>query len=177
MTLVLITAGAKGIGYALAAAFAASGSEVWITDIDKDALQSCPASWRKSCVDVSDEAQMAVLFEDISRVWGGLDAVCANAGIAGPTAKVEDVVAQGLEHMPCHHAWWRISDSEICKPVDEAAGRGAIISDLLYRRAIRLSKSCALCGCKMGCDRSDENPRDGAWSVWYSRERNLSWCR
>ena len=30
-------------------------------------------------------------FDQIANEWDGLDAICANAGIAGPTAAVEDV--------------------------------------------------------------------------------------
>ncbi|MEJ6397888.1 SDR family oxidoreductase [Yoonia sp. 208BN28-4] len=88
---VLITAGASGIGYAMAEAFVAQGAQVWVTDIDSDALDAVPAQWQRSKVDASDEAQMATLFSSINSDWGGLDVLCANAGIAGPTASVEDV--------------------------------------------------------------------------------------
>ena len=33
----------------------------------------------------------AALFRRLTREWGGLDVLCANAGIAGPTAAIEDV--------------------------------------------------------------------------------------
>ena len=38
MSRVLITAGASGIGRAMAEAFAASGAQVWVTDIDENHL-------------------------------------------------------------------------------------------------------------------------------------------
>lgn len=91
MPRVLITAGASGIGHAMATAFAATGAEVWITDIDQAALDTAPKTWRKSQVDVSDETAMQALFQDIAAQWGGLDTLIANAGIAGPTAPVQDV--------------------------------------------------------------------------------------
>ena len=37
---------------------------------------------------------MAALFFEIADQWGGLDAICANAGIAGPTAAVEDIIIE-----------------------------------------------------------------------------------
>jgi NAD(P)-dependent dehydrogenase (short-subunit alcohol dehydrogenase family) len=37
---------------------------------------------------------MAALFAEVGRDWGGLDTLCANAGIAGPTALVEDVALE-----------------------------------------------------------------------------------
>lgn len=88
---VLITAGASGVGRAMAEAFDAAGAEVWVADLDADALADCPSHWRRSAVNVSDEAAIAALFADLEAAWGGLDALCANAGIAGPTAAVEDV--------------------------------------------------------------------------------------
>ncbi|WP_425043640.1 SDR family oxidoreductase [Primorskyibacter sp. S87] len=89
---VLITAGASGVGRAMAEAFAATGARVWIADMDQSALETCPEGWQRSRIDVADENDVESLFEDISREWGGLDTLCANAGIAGPTASVENVL-------------------------------------------------------------------------------------
>jgi len=88
---VLITAGASGIGYALASSFESTGHRVWVVDSDRSALEQCQENWRKSHGDVSDENQIADLFADIKSEWGGLDVLCANAGIAGPTATTENV--------------------------------------------------------------------------------------
>ena len=90
-TRVLITAGAGGIGRAMGEAFAAVGARVWVTDIDGDALAACPADWRKTTLDVTDGPAMAAMFAEIEADWGGLDTLCANAGIAGPTALIEDI--------------------------------------------------------------------------------------
>ena len=91
MSCVLITAGGNGIGRAMGQAFDAAGFDVWVTDVDAACLSECPAHWRKSKVDASNEAQVSALFSDITGHWGGLDAICANAGIAGPTSAVEDI--------------------------------------------------------------------------------------
>ncbi len=88
---VLITAGASGVGRAMAQAFDAAGAQVWVADTDPDALAACPAHWKQSQLDVSDEAAVAAMFTDLQTEWDGLDVLCANAGIAGPTAAVEDV--------------------------------------------------------------------------------------
>ncbi|MEL6607802.1 MAG: SDR family oxidoreductase [Pseudomonadota bacterium] len=84
---VLITAGAAGIGRAMADAFAARGDAVWVTDVDAEALATCPPSWETRQLDVTDEAGMAALVSEM----GGIDALCANAGIAGPTAALPDI--------------------------------------------------------------------------------------
>ena len=93
-TRVLITAGAGGIGRAMGEAFAAAGARVWVTDIAGDALAAGPEGWRKTCLDVTDEPAMAALFAEIEAEWGGLDTLCANAGVAGPTALVEDIALE-----------------------------------------------------------------------------------
>ena len=91
MSRVLITAGASGIGLAMGQAFAATGAQVWVTDVDQAALDAAPSDWQTRNVDASDEAAMAELFDAIETTWGGFDVLCANAGIAGPTALIEDV--------------------------------------------------------------------------------------
>ena len=88
---VLITAGASGIGRAMAEAFADAGAQVWVADVDEGALGDCPVGWMTSRLDVADEAGVADLYAQIASEWGGLDVLCANAGIAGPTALIEDV--------------------------------------------------------------------------------------
>ncbi|MTI03453.1 SDR family oxidoreductase [Roseibium sp. RKSG952] len=88
---VLITAGASGVGRAMAEAFDASGAQVWVADVNPASLEACPPHWKKSQLDVSDETAVAAMFARIDEEWGGLDALCANAGIAGPTALIEDV--------------------------------------------------------------------------------------
>lgn len=75
----------------MAEAFAETGARVWVADLDGDALADCPSDWMTSLVDVSDETAVAAMFAQIAADWGGLDVLCANAGIAGPTALIEDV--------------------------------------------------------------------------------------
>lgn len=91
---VLITAGASGIGRAMGEAFEVEGAQIWVTDIDERALAGVPENWRRSLVDVADGAQMAALFEQVAHDWGGVDVLCANAGVAGPTALVEDIALE-----------------------------------------------------------------------------------
>jgi NAD(P)-dependent dehydrogenase (short-subunit alcohol dehydrogenase family) len=88
---VLITAGASGIGLAMARAFAAGGARVWVADVDAVALAALPEGIRGARVDASDEAAMDGLFAAIAAEWGGLDVLCANAGIKGPTVTVAEM--------------------------------------------------------------------------------------
>jgi NAD(P)-dependent dehydrogenase (short-subunit alcohol dehydrogenase family) len=91
---VLVTAGANGIGLAIARAFVSEGARVHVCDVDDGALtalqQSDPALTSSRC-DVSDRSAVETLFKDAQRALGGLDVLVNNAGIAGPTAKVEEM--------------------------------------------------------------------------------------
>ena len=91
---VLVTAGAGGIGLEIARAFVREGAKVHICDVDEKALaavkKSDPALTQSVC-DVSDRAQVARLFDQALKALGGLDCLVNNAGIAGPTGKVEEI--------------------------------------------------------------------------------------
>src|SRR6476620_10365100 len=91
---VLVTAGANGIGLAIARAFVKEGARVHLCDVDDAALaslgQSDPVLTSSRC-DVADRAGVAALFEEATRRLGGLDVLVNNAGIAGPTAKIEEM--------------------------------------------------------------------------------------
>ena len=94
---VLITAAASGIGLATAQGFLAAGAKVFICDVNAEqlarTLQEQPLLAGMVC-DVSDEAQVAGLFEVALQTLGGLDILVNNAGIAGPTALIEDISLQ-----------------------------------------------------------------------------------
>ncbi len=124
---VLITAGASGIGRAMAEAFDGAGWQVWISDVDAQAVAAAPAHWQRSVVDVTDEAAVAAMFGDIQATWGGLEAVCANAGIAGPTAAVEDIDLADWRKCVSVNLEGAFLAAKYVSPMMKAAGRGAII--------------------------------------------------
>jgi NAD(P)-dependent dehydrogenase (short-subunit alcohol dehydrogenase family) len=91
---VLVTAGASGIGLATARAFRAEGARVHVCDVDAASLAALATSEpevKQSLCDVSDTAAVDRLFETVAAGLGGLDVLVNNAGIAGPTARCEDV--------------------------------------------------------------------------------------
>ena len=94
---VLVTAGASGIGRVIAQSFAQTGARLHICDIAEKALDDVAKThpdWGVSRCDVSDENQVARMFEQISATLGGLAVLINNAGIAGPTGGVEDITAK-----------------------------------------------------------------------------------
>jgi NAD(P)-dependent dehydrogenase (short-subunit alcohol dehydrogenase family) len=97
---VLVTAGAAGIGRAIAQTFAEHGARVHICDVAQAALEACGCEQPDisySLADVSRVDEVDRLFADVKRELGGLDVLVNNAGIAGPTAKVEDIRPEDWE--------------------------------------------------------------------------------
>ena len=91
---VLVTAGASGIGRAIALAFHGLGARVFVCDIDDGALAALGRDCPEICAmaaDVSDEGAVDGLFAAVQDRLGGLDVLVNNAGIAGPTGALEDV--------------------------------------------------------------------------------------
>jgi len=96
---VAITAAAGGIGLAVARAFAAQGDDVHVCDVDTAAVAAAAAEGLVAAqVDVADLAALDRWIDGVLDRLGGLDVLVNNAGIAGPTALVEDVAAEEWEH-------------------------------------------------------------------------------
>jgi NAD(P)-dependent dehydrogenase (short-subunit alcohol dehydrogenase family) len=91
---VLVSAGASGIGAAVADRFRADGARVSICDRDEVAVRAAVEGDpdRHGVVgDVSAIADAERWVAEVVALWGGVDVLVNNAGIAGPTALVEDV--------------------------------------------------------------------------------------
>jgi len=91
---VVVSAGAAGIGREVARTFAREGAKVHVFDVDREAIaalgKSDPAIAATVC-DVSDRAQVADFFDEALARLGGLDCLVNNAGIAGPTGRVDEI--------------------------------------------------------------------------------------
>nr|WP_111298279.1 SDR family oxidoreductase [Paracoccus saliphilus] len=88
---VIVTAGAGGIGRAIVEAFRAEGARVATCDINAAALDGLPADVLREVVDVADAAALAAFVDGMAAAMGGLDCLVNNAGIAGPTGRIEDL--------------------------------------------------------------------------------------
>lgn len=93
---VLVTAGAGGIGAAIARAFLESGARVHVCDVDPVAMSRLTAEYPglgSSMADASSARDVDQVFDDVVATLGGLDVLVNNAGIAGPTGPIEDIDA------------------------------------------------------------------------------------
>ncbi len=123
---VLITGGASGIGRAMGEAFDRDGHRVWVTDVDEVALGSLPGHWIRRRADVADEAAMAAVFDELA-TDGPLTALCANAGVAGPTAPIENVELDEWRHCVSINLEGAFLAAKHATPLLKAAGTGAIV--------------------------------------------------
>jgi NAD(P)-dependent dehydrogenase (short-subunit alcohol dehydrogenase family) len=90
----VITAAASGIGRATLETFVAAGARVCVCDIDAKGLEELRTALPDVGAvraDVSDPAAVDALFDMALEKLGGLDILINNAGIAGPTARIEDI--------------------------------------------------------------------------------------
>lgn len=126
-TRVLITAGASGIGLAMARRFADAGARVRVTDIDRAALAALPSGITGHQVDVTDETAMDNLFQQIGAEWQGLDVLCANAGVAGPTALIEDIELDAWRSCVAVNLDGSFLAAKYAAPMMKPAGSGAIV--------------------------------------------------
>ena len=93
MKRVVITAGAIGIGRAMAKAFLNEGAEVAVCDIDEQALELFAKDHPQALAvlaDVANEGEMDAFFDQIEDAWGrGPDVLCANAGTGGQSGSID----------------------------------------------------------------------------------------
>jgi NAD(P)-dependent dehydrogenase (short-subunit alcohol dehydrogenase family) len=97
---VLVTAGASGIGYVVAEAFAQAGAKVHITDVDEiaiaDALSRIP-DLAGTVGDASSPKDVDRAVADVRARFGELDVLVNNVGVAGPTGRIEDCADRDVE--------------------------------------------------------------------------------
>ncbi len=128
---VLVTAGGDGIGKSIALAFADAGAEVHAVDIDAQALAKLAGEYPHihiSTADVADENAVARVFERQRDEFGGLDTLVNCAGIAGPTALVEEIALRDWRRCLAVNLESAFLCCRQAIPTMRGAGKGCIIS-------------------------------------------------
>ena len=94
---VIVTAGASGIGLAVAQAFLKQGAQVFICDVNPTVLEAVLADnkgLQGALADVGNPQQVEAFFQKAMAAMGGIDVLVNNAGIGGPKAAIEDIEYQ-----------------------------------------------------------------------------------
>jgi NAD(P)-dependent dehydrogenase (short-subunit alcohol dehydrogenase family) len=128
---VLVTAGAAGIGRAFASTFFEAGGKVFVCDVDPAALSEFRTAYPgigASLADVSVPVQVDAMFVAGVEFLGGLDVLINNAGISGPTAKVEDISIADWDRTIAVDLNSMFYCTRLAVPLLKAAGGGSIIN-------------------------------------------------
>jgi 3-oxoacyl-[acyl-carrier protein] reductase len=130
---VIVTGGSKGIGRGIAFAFAQAGANVLIVGRDQAGLDAAARSLSGLGGNVSTyqaEISDRVACDDMARVAvernGGIDVLCANAGIF-PSARLADITPDDLETVMATNFKGTVYAVQACLPALEASGHGRIV--------------------------------------------------
>src|SRR5690348_16092143 len=101
---VIVTGGSRGIGRGIARVFARAGARVLVTGRDEAALADAVTDLGSAgpvsgfAGDVADRAQCDAMAATAVDRHGGIDVLCANAGIF-PTAPLVDLTGDDLDQV------------------------------------------------------------------------------
>ena len=129
---VVVTGGSRGIGRGIARVFAEAGARVLITGRDETALGEAIDDLESAgevsafAADVSDRAQCDAMARAAVERHGGIDVLCANAGIF-PTARLTDMTPDDLETVLGTNVKGTVFAVQACLPALAESGRGRIV--------------------------------------------------
>ncbi|MHA3904907.1 SDR family oxidoreductase [Castellaniella sp. WN] len=127
----MVSAGASGIGLAIARAFRQEGAQVQVCDLSEDALREAGrvlpgiGTFR---ADVSDPAAVDRWFGHALDALGGLDVLVNNAGVAGPTVALEDLSVEDWDRTLSVNVRGHFLCTRRAIPALKRSDRGAIIN-------------------------------------------------
>jgi NAD(P)-dependent dehydrogenase (short-subunit alcohol dehydrogenase family) len=128
---VVLTAGAAGIGRVTLQAFVEAGARVVTCDVDQAALDrlrgevpTVPAIR----ADVAEADDVDRLFALAEEQLGGLDVLINNAGIAGPTGPIEEILPEDWRRCIEVNLTGQYLCARRAVPLIKAAGGGSIVN-------------------------------------------------
>ncbi len=130
---VIVTGGSKGIGRGIARVFAAQGAKVMIAARGREAADEVVAELRAAggtaeavACDVADWDSVQAMVEATAKAFGGVDILCANAGIF-PQAKMVDLDPAEWDRVMATNLKSAFLSVKACIPWFEKAGKGRVI--------------------------------------------------
>src|SRR6185312_6064274 len=97
---VIVTGASKGIGKGIARVFAKNGGKVVVVSRHLDEAEATAEEFRRAggtakgvAADVTKMGDMQVLADTAASTFGGIDILCANAGIF-PQVKIEELLPE-----------------------------------------------------------------------------------
>jgi 3-oxoacyl-[acyl-carrier protein] reductase len=129
---VIVTGGSRGIGRGMARVFAEAGAGVLITGRDETALREAVDELKSAgevsavAADVADRAQCDAMARTAVMRHGGIDVLCANAGIF-PQVNLEDMTPDQLEEVLGTNFKGTVFAVQACLPALAESGRGRVV--------------------------------------------------
>ena len=130
---VVVTGASKGIGKGIARVFANSGAKVLLVSRHRDEAEACAEELRQAggtakgyAADITQLAGMTAMAEFAATAFGGIDVLCANAGIF-PQAKIEDMSPEDWDHVVSTNLKGTFLPVKACLPYLKKSDQGRIV--------------------------------------------------
>lgn len=130
---VLITGASKGIGRGIAKVFAKQGANTVIVARHLDAAQAVADELKAAgyeamgvAADVSDKASLQAAVQTAVEAYGGLDILCANAGIF-PSARLEEMTEEDWDTVMNTNLKGTLFSVQTCLPELKKSGAGRVV--------------------------------------------------
>jgi len=127
---VVVTGGTRGIGKGIAAVFARSGARVLVTGRDQavgeQAAAEIPGEAHFVAADVARRADCDRIAATALELFGGIDVVCANAGIF-PGARMDEMTEDMLNLVLDVNLKGTFFTVQACLPALKESGHGRVI--------------------------------------------------
>jgi len=149
----LVTAGASGIGRVIAERLIEAGARCMVCDVDTTALDAFTSAFGKGLAmpaDVSDEAQVDILFDQVEQQLGGLDILVNNAGISGPTLPAEELSLEDWQRTIAVNLDGHFLCARRAIPLLRDAGGGSIVNMSSIGGRLGYPKRAAYAAAKWG---------------------------
>ena len=132
---VFITGGASGLGRSLALRYARDGWRVCIADLNDERGESTRAELAAAGAaealyrhaDVTCEADLQAIADELASIWGGLDVLVNNAGVAQAGA-IEDVTLADWEWIVNINLFGVVRGCKVFTPIFKRQGSGHIVN-------------------------------------------------
>lgn len=127
----VVTAGGSGIGKTIAEVMAANGAQVFICDIVEDGVREVAEAndaVNGIAADVAKADDVDRLFDEATKAMGGVDVLINNAGVAGPTARVENITPDEWDRTLAVDISGQFYCARRAVPLMKANGKGTIVN-------------------------------------------------